>query len=81
MSGKTNAVRLVQQADFPYREFMYEYDENNLNGNLAAEAIGLPPEQVFKTLVARGNQSGIVVFCIPVCCELDFKVSCKGLGK
>ena len=80
MSGKTNAVRLVQQADFPYREFMYEYDENNLNGNLAAEAIGLPPEQVFKTLVARGNQSGIVVFCIPVCCELDLKLAAKVSG-
>ncbi len=80
MSGKTNAVRLVQQAGFPCREFLYEYDEENLNGNLAAKAIGLPPEQVFKTLVARGNQSGIVIFCIPVCCELDLKLAAKASG-
>ena len=39
----------------------------------AAEQTGMPPEQVFKTLVARGERSGLLVFCIPVCCELDLK--------
>ena len=73
MSAKTNAVRLVQQAGFSCKEAFYDYDENDLNGNHAAEAIGFPPEQVFKTLVARGPRTGINVFCIPVCCELDLK--------
>jgi len=73
MASKTNAVRLVQQAGFSCREAFYEYDENDLNGNHAAKAIGFPPEQVFKTLVARGERTGINVFCIPVCCELNLK--------
>lgn len=77
MATKTNAVRLVQQAGIPCREGFYEFDENDLNGNHAAEAIGFPPEQVFKTLVARGERTGINVFCIPVCCELDLKKAAK----
>ena len=77
MASKTNAVRLVQQAGIPCREAFYEYDEKDLNGNHAAAAIGFPPEQVFKTLVVRGQKHGIMVFCIPVCCELDLKKAAK----
>lgn len=77
MATKTNAVRLVQQAKIPCRESFYEYDEKDLSGLHAAEAIGMPPEQVFKTLVGRGEKTGIHVFCIPVCCELDLKKAAK----
>ena len=80
MGAKTNAVRLVQQSGFPCEEAFYEYDENDLNGNHAAKAIGLPAEQVFKTLVAKGARTGINVFCIPVCCELDLKAAAKVAG-
>ena len=80
MATKTNAVRLVQQAGFSCEEAFYDYDENDLNGNHAAHAIGLPPEQVFKTLVAKGSRTGINVFCIPVCCELDLKLAAKAAG-
>lgn len=80
MAFKTNAVRLVQQAGFPCKEAFYEYDENDLNGNHAAKAIGFPPEQVFKTLVARGERTGINVFCIPVCCELNLKKAAAAAG-
>ena len=80
MATKTNAVRLVQQAKIPCRESFYEFDEKDLNGNHAAAAIGMPPEQVFKTLVARGEKTGINVFCIPVCCELDLKKAAKTAG-
>lgn len=80
MASKTNAVRLVLQAGIPCREEFYEFDENDLNGNHAAVAIGFPPEQVFKTLVARGPKRGIMVFCIPVCCELDLKKAAKAAG-
>ena len=80
LAGKTNAIRLVQQAGVPCKEAFYEFDENDLNGNHAAQAIGFPPEQVFKTLVVRGAKQGIMVFCIPVCCELDLKKAAKAAG-
>lgn len=80
MADKTNAIRLIQQAKLPFRETTYEYDENDLNGNHAAAAIGMPAEQVFKTLVTRSDRSGIHVFCIPVCCELDLKKAAQVCG-
>ena len=80
MATKTNAVRLVQQAGFPCQEAFYDYDENDLSGNHAASAIGLPEDQVFKTLVARGPRTGINVFCIPVCCTLNLKCAAKAAG-
>ena len=80
MAMKTNAVRLVQHAGIPCREEFYEFDEKDLNGNHAAEAIGKPAEEVFKTLVARGERTGINVFCIPVCCELDLKKAARAAG-
>ena len=80
MATKTNAVRLVQQAGIPCREAFYEYDEKDLGGVHAAHAAGMPEEQVFKTLVARGEKTGINVFCIPVCCALDLKKAAKAAG-
>ena len=80
MAKKTNAVRLVEQAKIPCREHFYEYDENDLSGLHAAEALGKPAEEVFKTLVARGAKTGLNVFCIPVCCELDLKKAAKAAG-
>ncbi len=66
-------MRLLETARISYRTSEYEYDENNLSGLDAAEKIGFPPEQVFKTLVTRGDKTGILVFCIPVNMELDLK--------
>lgn len=80
MHSKTNAVRLVEQAGFPCKEAFYEYDENDLNGNHAAVALNMDPAQVFKTLVARGPKTGINVFCVPVCLELNLKQAAKAAG-
>lgn len=77
---KTNAVRIVEQAGLPCREAYYEYDESDLSGTHAAEALGEEPECVYKTLVARGERTGINVFCIPVCCELDLKKAARAAG-
>lgn len=77
---KTNAVRMIEQAKLPYRTTSYEYDENDLSGLHAAEAIGMPAEQVFKTLVAKGDKTGVSVYCIPVCCSLDLKKAAKASG-
>ena len=80
MSTKTNAIRMVEKSKVLYREAFYEYDVNDLNGNHAADAIGFPPEQVYKTLVAKGSRTGVNVFCIPVCAELDLKKAAKCAG-
>lgn len=80
MAKKTNAVRIVEQAGIHCREYFYQFDENDLNGNHAAQALGKPPEEVFKTLVARGERTGINVFCIPVCFELDLKKAARAAG-
>ena len=80
MAMKTNAVRIVEQAGFQCSESFYEYTENDLSGNHVATAIGLAPEQVFKTIVTRGVRTGINVFCIPVCSELDLKLAAKAAG-
>jgi len=80
LATKTNAVRIAQQANISLREAFYEFDPDDLNGNHAAHAIGFPPEQVYKTLVARGSRTGINVFCIPVCFELDLKKAAKAAG-
>ncbi|MBQ9839056.1 MAG: Cys-tRNA(Pro) deacylase [Oscillospiraceae bacterium] len=80
MTSKTNAVRLVEQAGISCREAFYEYDEQDLSGMHAAHAVGMPAEQVFKTLVARGERTGIHVFCIPVCTTLDLKKAAKAAG-
>lgn len=77
---KTNAMRLLEQAGISYRAMEYEVDENNLGGEHVAELIGLPPEQVFKTLVAKGEKKGFVVFCIPVNTELNLKKAAAILG-
>ena len=77
---KTNVMRLLDAAKIPYRAAEYEVDENDLNGMHAAEGIGMPPEQIFKTLVAKGERGGYAVFCIPVCCELDLKKAAKAAG-
>lgn len=78
--NRTNVMRLLDAAKITCRAAWYEYDENDLNGMHAAEAIGMPPEQIFKTLVARGEKRGYLVFCIPVCCELDLKKAARAAG-
>ncbi len=78
---KTNVMRLLESAKIDFRCESYEYDENDLSGNHAANAIGMPEEQVFKTLVTRGASGGFFVFCIPVCCELDLKKAARAAGE
>lgn len=70
---KTNAMRMLSAAKIPFESLEYEVDENDLSGVHIAEQIGYPMEQVFKTLVARGDKTGPVVFCIPVAQELDLR--------
>ena len=73
MKGKTNAMRLLEQAKIPFSTVEYEVDESDLSGEHVAAQLNQPVEQVFKTLVVRGEKNGIMVCCIPVAEELDMK--------
>ncbi len=77
---KTNVMRLLETAGIPYTSKTYEWSEDDLSGVHAAAELGLPAEQVFKTLVARGDKTGPVVFCIPVAEELDLKKAASVSG-
>ena len=77
---KTNAMRLLDQAKVPYELQTYPFDEADLSGLHAAEALGMPPAQIFKTLVTRGERQGIQVFCIPVDANLDLKKAARVSG-
>jgi Cys-tRNA(Pro)/Cys-tRNA(Cys) deacylase len=70
---KTNAARILDSAGVRYEIRQYEVDESDLSAPHVAEAIGMPPEQVFKTLVARGDRTGVLLASIPANCELDLK--------
>ena len=64
MKNKTNAMRRLDAAKIAYEVMEYEVDENDLSGKHIADEIGLAHEIVFKTLVAKGDKTGFVVFCI-----------------
>lgn len=70
---KTNAMRMLDAAKIPYEILTYEVDENDLSGMHIAEQVGFPPEQMFKTLVAHGDKTGYLVFCVPVNREIDLR--------
>lgn len=73
-------MRLLDAAKIPYKTAEYEVDENDLSGIHVAEQLGQPAEQVFKTLVLKGERTGFFVCCIPVNKELDLKKAAKAAG-
>ena len=77
---KTNAMRMLDSAKISYEALEYEVDESDLSGMHIAEELNFPPEQMFKTLVARGDKNGICVFCIPVAQELNLKAAASVSG-
>ena len=70
---KTNAMRRLDAAKIPYVPKTYIVDENDLSGVHIADQLGLPYDQMFKNLVAVGNKTGPLVFCLPVDKEIDLK--------
>ena len=69
----TNAMRMLMKANIPFETSEYAVDESDLSGVHAAHELGVDPDCMFKTLVARGDKKGLSVFCIPVAEELDLK--------
>jgi Cys-tRNA(Pro)/Cys-tRNA(Cys) deacylase len=79
--SKTNAVRLLDQLGIHYELREYEVDPDDLAAETVAAKIGLPPEQVFKTLVARGDRNGVVMAVIPGDQELNLKALAAAAGE
>jgi Cys-tRNA(Pro)/Cys-tRNA(Cys) deacylase len=77
---KTNAARILDAAGIHYELREYAVDEDDLSAPRVAEKIGMPPEQVFKTLVARGDRTGVLIACIPANAELDLKALAAASG-
>ncbi len=80
MTHKTNAVRLLDQLGIRYELREYEVDENDLAAESVAAKIGLPLEQVFKTLVARGDRNDVCFVVIPGDAEFDLKALASASG-
>ena len=78
--SKTNAARILDQMKIPYELRDYEVDPDDLAAETVAAKIGMPPEQVFKTLVVRGERNGIALAVIPGSYELDFKALAHAMG-
>ena len=77
---KTNAMRMLTSAKIPFEVLEYEVDENDLSGTHIAEQLNFPPEKMFKTLVARGDKTGPLVFCIPVAEEINLRAAAVVTG-
>ena len=77
---KTNAARLLDSLGISYEIRNYEIDENDLSAESVAAKIGMPPEQVFKTLVARGDRNGVCLAVIPGDQQLDLKALARLTG-
>jgi Cys-tRNA(Pro)/Cys-tRNA(Cys) deacylase len=77
---KTNAARLLDRAGIAYELVPYEVDESNLAATHVAECLGEPIEQVFKTLVLRGDRNGHFVCVVPGDKEVDLKRAARISG-
>ncbi|MGD1944461.1 MAG: Cys-tRNA(Pro) deacylase [Leptolyngbyaceae cyanobacterium] len=74
---KTNAARILEQQSIPYNLQTYEVDPSDLTAEQAADKLGLPHQQVFKTLVARGDRSGVCLAVIPANATLALRALAK----
>ncbi|MDD4159323.1 MAG: Cys-tRNA(Pro) deacylase [Synergistaceae bacterium] len=77
---KTNAVRILENAKVDFELIEYEVDENLLSAEDAALKTGIPEEQTFKTLCARGDKTGVMMVCVPAGRELDLKALSSASG-
>lgn len=83
MSGpasKTNAARILDGLGVTYELRSYEVDPEDLSAVSVAAKVGLPPEQVFKTLIARGDRNGVCLALVPGDEQLDLKALARATG-
>ena len=77
---KTNAARLLDQQKVKYELVPYEVDEEDLSAQHVAASLDEPIDQVFKTIVLKGDKTGYFVCVIPGAAEIDLKLAAKVSG-
>lgn len=77
---KTNAARLLDTLNIPYEFRTYAVDPEDLSAAKVAAKVGLPAAQVFKTLVCRGDRTGVCLAVVPADRELDLKALARARG-
>lgn len=77
---KTNAMRQLDSVGIEHAIGEYEYDETELSGEHAAEALGISKDEIFKTLVTRSNTGDYFVFVVPVASEINLKKAASAAG-
>lgn len=77
---KTNAARLLDSLGVAYTLRDYDVDPDDLSAETVAAKVGMPPEQVFKTLVAKGDRTGVLMAVVPGNAELDLKALARLSG-
>ena len=78
--SKTNAARLLDTLGIAYELREYDPGDEHLTAEEVALRVGLPPEQVFKTLVARGDRTGVLLAVVPGDSALDLKALARRSG-
>ena len=78
--SKTNAARLLDRAKIHYELIPYRVDEDDLAAVHVAEQLGEPIERVFKTLVLRGDRTGVLICVVPGDAEVDLKAAARASG-
>lgn len=79
--SKTNVMRILDRAHISYTAHYYQVEEGQLDGLSVADKLAIPPEYVYKTLVALGASHKPYVFVIPVGKELNLKAAAKAVGE
>lgn len=77
---KTNAIRLLEAAKVPFGTRAYPVDEEHLDAQHVADSLGEDINRVFKTLVLRGERTGLFVCVVPGNCEVDLKKAAHAAG-
>ncbi len=77
---KTNAVRILDRCGISYELLTYPVDESDLSAVHVAEVMGIPLERLYKTLVVRGDRTGIFMAVVPGGGELDLKAAAAASG-
>lgn len=78
--SKTNAVRLLESLSVDFQLLTYDAADGRIDAGAVAEKVGIAPERLFKTLVARTASDEIVVYCVPGTTELDLKKAARAAG-